>query len=301
MEIKRVLVAGGSGLVGSELLPLLAEQGYEVAILSRSGKGNRSYAWDPENGYVDPEAIRFADAIINLSGANVASYWTEAYKKKITDSRTQSNAVLLAACIKENRFPKVYLSAGGMNYYGDSGDSWMRESDPAGKEGFLPGSCVAWENAVSLWKDYGVRTAQFRISLVLSMKGGALPKMLMTLPARILPVFGDGNQWYSWIHIRDLANLFLFSLKNEAISGIYNAASPEPWRMRNFLRHCASAHGVHAWYPSIPEFMVKIMLGQMSETVLTSIRLSVERLEQAGFTWMFPELEKAVRDLRKKS
>ncbi len=303
MEKQRILVAGGTGLVGKVLLPMLLEKGYEVGVLSRNqGKNGtyRSFVWDPDTGYVDPKALAFADVIIHLAGANVAHYWTESYKKKITESSTQTNAILLAACERAGRFPKLYLSAGGMNYYGESGDAWRSELDPAGKSGFLPKSCIAWEDAVNKWALKGVRTVQFRISLVLSMKGGALPKMLMTAPAGIFPVFGNGQQWYSWVHIEDLAAMFLFALENNNVIGIYNAASPQPHRLKDFLKQCAKTYQIGGWYPSLPTFLVKILLGEMSETVLTSIRLSVDRLEKAGFAWKYPNLEAAVSNLREK-
>lgn len=295
---KNILIAGGTGLVGQVLCKKLQDQGYNVALLSRSAssKSDRFY-WNPEKVEVDPSAIAFADVIINLAGANVAQRWTEAYKQEITNSRTRSNEVLIAACRRQQKWPHVYLSAGGMNFYGDSQDKILSEELPPGKKGFLPESCVSWEKSVQAWGDFGVRYVQFRIAIVLSTKGGALPKMAMTLPLRILPMFGNGRQWYSWVHIEDLADMFIYALNNQNMLGIYNAGSPDPRRLNDFLKELARANDLQAIYPSVPVFALKLGLGDMSETVLSSVRLSVEKLLQTGFKYQFPELKAALKDL----
>lgn len=295
----KVLIAGGSGLVGKELTKLLLSESYGVAWLSRrpSDRFVKQFYWDPERGQIDPEAIEYAQIIVNLSGANVAARWTERYKKKITDSRVKSNELLLKLCQQTGVFPEAYISSGGMNYYGDQAGRILSESDPPGEKGFLPKSCLLWEKAVSHWQNFGVRTVQFRMSIVLSSQGGALPKMLLPLPLGILPVFGRGDQWYSWIHIIDMCALLGFAVKNQQMRGTYNAASPNPLPLSKFLRKAALGLGKNPLLLPIPQKIVSLLLGDMGETVLSSVRLSVDKLKQAGFQWSYPELPAAVADL----
>jgi len=301
--MKNILIAGGSGLVGKRLSDLLMKEGYAIGILSRSQREHvsiRYFQWDPSAGHVDPEAVEWADAVINLAGEGIADKrWTDARKAEITESRVTSNRVLLAAFRKAGKLPQAYLSAGGMNYYGDSGDQWRSETDPKGAEGFLPKSCATWEAAVHEWALAGIRTVQFRISIVLSTKGGALPKMAMTLPAGIVPYFGSGMQWYSWIHIDDLCSMFVHALKYRETSGIYNAASPFPVQNKSFAKQLLSGADKSGITPSVPAFALRIGMGDMSETVLSSVRLDVSKIKNTGFKWQFPELIPALKDLYK--
>jgi len=298
--MKNILVAGGTGLVGNMLTKKLKEKGYEVGILSRKVKNEHTFKyfkWDPENDFIDPAAIEFADALINLSGENVATRWTEEQKFKITESRTKSNALLINECNRLNKWPKVCISAGGMNYYGSRGDEDLNEASRAGNTGFLPQSCIAWENSVDEWRKHNVRTVQFRISLVLSTKGGAFPKLMMSRFIRILPLFGDGNQWYSWIHIEDLCSTFIHALENQTMNTVYNAASPEPLRLKDFLKISSNAYQTPSLIIPIPAWIFKLVLGEMSETVLSSVRLNVDKIKGTGFEWKYPRLFDAVKNL----
>lgn len=301
--MKNILIAGGSGLVGKRLTDFLIQEGFEVGVLSRSDRESdrvRYFQWDPKSGDVDPACIAWADGLINLAGEGIADKrWTEDRKAAITESRVTSNRVLLTAFQKAGKMPKAYLSAGGMNYYGDSGDHWRSETDPKGDEGFLPKSCARWEAAVDEWAQAGIRTVQFRISIVLSTQGGALPKIAMTLPVGIVPYFGNGMQWYSWIHIDDLCRMFVHALKNTDMSGIYNAASPFPVQNKSLAKQLLTATDRSGLTPSVPAFALKLGMGDMSETVLSSVRLEVSKIKNTGFKWNFPELVPALKDLYK--
>jgi len=301
--MKNILVAGGTGMVGERLTTLLSEKGYATAVLSRSKSSieNGIFNWDIENNKIDSEAIAWADAIINLAGAGIADKrWTEARKKVITESRTKSNHFLLSSCLEYGKLPEVYLSAGGMNFYGDSRDQILTENSPKGSVGFLPKSCEAWEKAVSSWAQKGVRTIQYRISIVLSTKGGALPKMAMTAPIGIVPYFGNGQQWYSWIHIDDLCRLFIKGLEDSSMSGIFNAASPEPVTNKEIAKAILKANTKIGITPSVPSIFMKLGLGEMSETVLSSVRLSVDKIASKGFKWEFPDIASALKDLNQR-
>ncbi len=300
--MKNILIAGGTGLVGQQLIPELIKKNYSVGILSRSksnDSGITNFEWDPTKDKIDLEAIAFADAIINLSGANVGTRWTPKQKKLITESRTKSNEVLIEACRKLEKWPTVYLSAGGANYYGDCGDEILTEAHPNGSVGFLPHSSFLWENAVNQWRVYNVRVVQYRMGIVLSSKGGALPKMAMTLPTGILPIFGNGKQWVSWIHIKDMVELFLFALENANVRGVFNAASPNAMRHLEFQNEMAKGYEKKHLKMYLPEILLKIILGEMRETLLSSVRVSADLIQKCGFEFKYPTLKEAIIDLRK--
>ncbi len=300
--MKNILIAGGSGLVGKALSRQLRSAGYEVGLLTRTPDSRLDdtlpFGWDLQQGTVSEEALAFADVLVNLSGEPIAGKrWTAKQKQAITWSRVYSNELLLEAFRKAGRFPAVYLSSGGMNFYGDRKEERLDEQSDRGHKGFLPGSCAAWEASVAAWQDIGVRTVQFRMGIVLSADGGALPVMMQPFSWGIAPYFGDGRQWYSWIHIEDMAGMFRFALENPGIRGIFNAASPNPVRNRTLNQALVKAGRYKAWQASVPSWLLKIALGEMSETVLSSIYMSVDKIGDAGFHWTYPTPEAAVQDL----
>lgn len=300
--MKNILIAGGTGLVGKVLCQSLRSAGNEVGILTRTPDKHRdgilAFGWDLQKGTVSEEALAFADVLVNLSGEPIAGKrWTSKQKQAITWSRVYSNELLLEAFRKAGRFPAVYLSSGGMNFYGDRKEERLDEQSGRGQQGFLPGSCAAWEASVAAWQDIGVRTVQFRMGIVLSTDGGALPVMMQPFSWGIAPYFGNGRQWYSWIHIEDMARMFLFALENPAIRGIYNAASPNPVRNRTLIRTLVKAGRSKPWQVPIPSWVLAVALGEMSETVLSSIYMSVDKIGAAGFRWTYPEIIPAVDNL----
>lgn len=300
--MKNILIVGGTGMVGEALQKLLNAKHYRVGILTRSRTsprvGIKYFQWNPGENYVDPEAIKFADIIINLSGENVAGgRWTEKRKKAISQSRVQSNEILIEACATEKKWPEVYLSAGGMNYYGDRGDELLSESSGKGRTGFLPDSCALWESAVRQWEEYEVRTAQFRMGIVLSNKAGALHKLAMSIPWGIAPYFGHGRQWVSWIHVQDMASMFLHAIQNSQIRGIYNAASPDPRTNKEFMKTLLKKMSRKALILSVPSWALEIILGEMSETLLSSVKLDISNIQNSGFKFKFPTLPGALDQL----
>lgn len=289
-------------MVGEDLQKLLNSKQYRVGILSRSRMaprvGIKYFQWDPDEKFVDPDAIRFADIIVNLAGENIAGgRWTEKRKNSITQSRVLSNEVLIEACANEKKWPETVLSAGGMNYYGDRGDELLSESSGKGKEGFLPDSCAIWESSVRQWELYEVRTVQFRMGVVLSNKDGALPKLALSIPWGVAPYFGDGRQWISWIHVKDMAGVFMHAIQNDPMRGIYNAASPDPRTNKEFMKALLRKMGRKALVLPVPSWALQLGMGEMSETVLSSVRLDVSNLEKSGFKYKYPTLLKALDQL----
>ncbi len=301
MEIgESVLLAGGTGLVGDRLCQILLQNGYRVMILSRKKYANGNipvYEWDIDNGIIDENAILRADYVINLAGAGIADKrWTSERKKLIIESRTKSTALLLATFKKLNHFPKAYLSAAAIGFYGNRSDEILDEESVAGK-GFLSESCVAWENAAQEVANAGVRTIICRIGIVLSTKGGALAETIKPLRFGLASFFGNGKQYYSWIHIDDLCNIFLRGVEDKSISGVYNAVAPNPVTNKEFtkiLKYCYKGFSILA---PVPSFMMRIILGEMADVVLTSSIVSSAKIEQESFVFQYPELAPALTDL----
>ncbi len=296
-----ILIAGGTGLLGTRLSKLLRERNYHVLHLSR--KRNLSaeypaYQWDLDKKLIEVEALEQTDFIINLAGAAVAdARWTPARKKLIIESRVNST-LLFKSFIEEKRTPaKAFISASAIGYYGNRGEQLLKENDPSGAIGFLPKSVVAWEKSIDAVADTGIRTVAFRIGIVLSTKGGALQKML--LPFRFFngTYFGNGSMFYSWIHIDDMARMFVEAIENEQYSGYYNGVAPAPATNKKIVLNCKEALGKPAILTSAPAFLLRAVMGEMADMILDSTRVSAEKVQSMGFQFQFPELLPAIKDL----
>jgi uncharacterized protein (TIGR01777 family) len=297
---KTVLIAGGTGLIGSRLSQLLVEKGYNVLHLSRRKNLQAeipAYAWDLNQMSVDDEAITRSDIVVNLAGAGIADKpWTEERKQLIIDSRVKSNRLLLDAFQRLGHQPEVYVAASAIGYYGDSGEAWVNEESESG-EGFLSKSVQIWEQPIQEAIASDLRTVALRIGLVLSTKGGALLKLLLPFYFFVGTYFGDGQQWYSWIHIDDLCRMFIQAIEDREMQGVYNAVGPTPERNKAFTRLVGEARNVPFLLFPAPVFALQLFLGEMSQTVLISTKVSSEKIEKRGFTFQFEQLGEAVQDL----
>ena len=296
-----ILIAGGTGLLGKRLSRLLRKKGHTVLHLSRRQNLDAefpAYQWDLKKKTIDEEALRRADHIINLAGAGIADgRWTDARKRLIISSRVES-ADLLRRAIEEKRAPaKSYISASAIGYYGNRGSQMMCEDDPSGGHGFLPESVTAWEKAIGRVAATGIRTVVFRVGIILSTRGGALEKMLLPFRFFTGTYFGDGQMFYSWIHIDDMARMFIEAIENEKMSGIYNGVSPAPATNREIILATKKALGRPALIMPAPAFVLRMVMGEMADMVLHSTRVSSEKIEKAGFGFQFPELTGAIGDL----
>lgn len=299
--MKTVLIGGGTGLIGQRLSQLLQKEGYRVLHLSRRPDPEAAFpafAWDPFKGEIDQAVVEQADFIINLAGAGIADApWTRERKRLIIESRTRSLALLRDAVAARKTPPEAFLSASAIGYYGDRGEELLKETDPPGESGFLPESVTRWEGAILTIDDLGIRTVGFRIGIVLSTQGGALEKMMLPARFRIGGYFGDGRQWYSWIHIDDLCRMFLFALEQPDLGGFFNAAAPTPVRNKELVRELSAAMGKPAFLVPGPEPVLRLALGEMAETILSSTRVSAEKILETGFSFRFPTLRPALEDL----
>lgn len=303
--MKKILIAGGTGLVGHRLTQILLESGLEVAHLSRRAVAQNgqipTFLWNVEKQEIDPQAVEWADAVINLAGAGIAEKrWSAARKRELISSRVDSTRLLKTAFLKAEKKPSVYLAASATGFYGHRGEEILTENSTAGR-GFLPECTVAWEAAADEISSLGIRTVKLRIGVVFSTKGGALVELMKPARFGISPVFADGEGWNSWIHIDDLCRQFLFFLKNENQSGVFNSVAPNPLKIRELSQNIAVAmNRKWAILMPVPTVFLRLFLGEMADVVLNSTRVSSQKMEATGFGFQFPKVENALADLLKR-
>ena len=295
-----VLIAGGTGLVGRKLTQLLTQNGYKVMLLSRNKTKDSSipvFEWNPAKQLIDENALHQADHIINLSGENIAGgRWTAKRKYALIESRTQSNQLLFETCKRLKHFPKTYISASAIGYYGNR-ENEILDEDSAPGTGFLSECCQVWESGVQKWTDEGVRTIVCRIGLVLTTEGGVLAETLKPLKFGVATFFGSGKQYNSWIHIDDLCSILQMAMEDEEMSGIFNAVAPNPVSNLEFTKTLVKVKRGPSVVLPVPSFVLHLILGESAEIVLSGSIVSSAKIEQQGFVFQFPELEAALNDL----
>lgn len=297
------LIAGGSGMIGQRLASQFDSKGFGVRFLSRNHHPGdpRYFRWDPGNGYVDPAAFEGVEILVILSGENLADkLWTPWRRRNIVNSRVFPIKLLRETLAKIPNRVKVVVSAAAIGIYGNTGEQILHEDAPHDR-GFVASTCERWEGAAHRFGEMGIRTIIFRIGLVLSRAGGLFPRLLNPLRFGIAPVFGDGKQYMSWIHIDDLCRMIVKSSREEHFSGIYNAVAPGPLCNRNFIKLLAQIYGNGYLLIYIPAFILRLALGEMSTLLTHGQRVSPEKMEQAGFKFNFPQAHLAFRNLLGKS
>ena len=296
--MKTVFIAGGTGLIGKRLSQLLSGD-FQVYILSRRPlpeNGNiKSLVWKPEEGVIEAGSLK-PDIIINLAGTGIADQrWSAKRKNEIIQSRTQATLCINTWLQTINHVPDIYLGASAIGYYGDRAMELLDEKSSPGS-GFISTSVKLWESAHSTIS--AKKKAIIRIGVVLSTRGGALPKMLMTVKwLRLLSYFGSGQQMVSWIHIDDLCQVFLKTIQQDRLSGIINAVSPQPVDNKTMTRQIAEVLPFFTWTAPAPAFLLKMVLGEMSHVVLDSARVFPVVLLENGFDFKFPSFKEAFNDL----
>jgi uncharacterized protein (TIGR01777 family) len=298
--MKNILITGGSGLLGTELTKELLDLGHRVSHLSRrQGKDPhvKTFLWDVNAGKIDPHCIDGVDTIIHLAGAGIADKrWTEERKREIVDSRTRSIRLIYGLMREKAHKVHTVISASGINYYGSRGDELLNEeSTPA--DDFIGKCCVEWENAVDEGKQFDIRILKFRTGVILTTKGGALPQLALPVKLGIGSPLGTGNQWVPWIHHKDAIKMYLSGLDNEQLAGVYNMVAPLP--VTNMQMTIAVAGQLHRplWAPNVPVSVIKLLFGQMASLVLGSTKASSQKIETAGFTFSYPDITSALKEI----
>lgn len=300
--MKRVVIAGGSGFIGSHLVKRLAANGYNVHILTRSAAGRRSgeqitvVEWDGKNQGEWSATLEGAYAVINLSGASIgAKRWTAARKMEIIRSRVDSTMALVEGMRGSGKRPSVMINSSGIGYYGDSGDALMDETGPGGTD-FLAETVKEWESAAAEASSAGVRHVALRTGLVLGKQAVALKRMMFPFQLFVGGPIGSGKQWISWVHLDDVVDGMLFAAKTESVSGPVNLCSPEPVRMKQFCDELGKALRRPSWIP-VPSLALRLMLGEMSDIILTGQRAVPRKLEDAGYRFQFGTIRSAFANI----
>jgi len=312
MENKTVLISGGTGMVGTALTKHLVSAGYQVTILTRNPQKAKVPAglkdkvrfavWDVDAQTIDLTAVAEAIAFVHLAGAGVvARPWTDAYKKEIRDSRVLSSQLLINAIKKAGNKLTTVVSASAIGWYGSdkAGQPPFTEDAPAAP-GFLGDTCREWEASIQPVTELDKRLSILRFGIVLSNESGALPEFKKTLDLRVASVLGNGEQIISWIHIDDLCRMILYAIENHQMQGIYNAVAPQPVTNCSFNNTLATCMYGNAFIAlPVPAFILKIMMGERSIEVLKSTTVSAAKIQQAGFTFTYPDAQKALAQLTK--
>lgn len=309
---KTVVLTGGTGLIGKALAQALIGRGDKVVLLVRNPEKAKAelpnlagyYAWDAmsESGEWSA-AVASADAVVHLAGTPVAARWNDDYKKQIYDSRILSTRNLVRAIAQSHTKPKVFITASGIGYYGNQGYDEsvpvLDESAPAATD-FLAKVCIDWEKEAFEAEKSGVRAVAVRTGLVLSTKGGALEKMLTPFKLFVGGPIGSGKQWVSWIHIDDEVGLYLFAIDNEKVTGALNAVAPMPVQMQGFAETLGKILLRPALFP-VPKAALELLFGEAANVIAEGQRVVPKRALELGFSFTYPTLEGALRDVLAKN
>ena len=296
--MKKVLITGGTGLIGKRLSFLLASRGYEVRILSRNDSSNsvyKTFVWNVTEQYINDSAFEGLNHIIHLAGAGIADKrWSEKRKKEIIASRVASTN-LLYNTVKRLKTPlSSFISASATGYYGSvTTETIFEEIDKPAKD-FLGKVCSLWENSIFQFNEIKIRTVALRTGIVLSKDGGALKKM----KTPVITALGNGKQYMPWIHIDDLCELYLKAIEDEQFKGAFNAVSSEHISNLSFSKKISKIFNHPFLAIGAPSFILQIVFGEMSTIILNGSRISANKIQQAGFNFKFENLEKALKNLR---
>jgi uncharacterized protein len=293
----RILITGGTGLIGTRLSEMLIDLGYEVAHLSRQANPYahyKTFKWDLDQQYIDDNVLSYADYIVNLAGASIADgKWTPQRKKEILDSRLKATNLLGECLSKTSHHVKAFISASAIGIYGDTGDHLVTEESKYGDD-FLASVTKQWEAAAWQIHELKIRTCIFRIGIVLSNKGGALPQMARPVKLMAGAPLGSGKQYLSWIHIDDLCRLFIQAIEDTRYQGVFNAVAPNPVTNKEFTQALADILHKPLTGLKVPAFGLKMVLGEMSEIVLEGQRVSGDKVLKNGFTFEYNTIQEAL-------
>ena len=297
----RLVIAGGTGFIGSALSARLSELGHSLTLLTRSSApaGSRPnvkwLTWNPGSPDALEAAVNGSDGVINLAGTAIARRWTKRHKEAIASSRVQPTRALVQAIGKAGEKPKWLINASAIGYYGPHGNETLSEETGAGSD-FLSRVCVAWEREAGKAEDYGLRVVRLRTGIVLGKGGGALAKMALPFKLFLGGPLGDGNQPMSWIHLEDEIGLILFLLDHPEARGAINATAPNPATMSEFCKTLGDVLNRPSWAP-VPAFALRLLLGEMADMLLNGQRVLPAAAQKLGYVFQYPTLPEALRSL----
>jgi uncharacterized protein len=299
----KVIITGGTGLLGRALTNRLSHDGDEIVILSRSANrpawlpsSARIVQWNSQTGEGWSGELENADAIVNLAGDSIgSSRWTEAKKQRIYDSRINAGKAIVDAAKRAGRAPERLIQASGVNYYGHRGDEHITEAEPPGTD-FLTRVCIDWEQSTEPLENMGTSRAITRNAVVLDSNDGALPQIALPFRFFVGGRIASGKQGFSWIHIKDHVEATRFLLHHPELSGPVNLSAPHPVSNQEFSQALGKALNRPALFP-VPGFALRVLIGEFASHLINGQFVVPDRLTQAGFEFEFPRIESALKDL----
>lgn len=295
-------ITGATGSVGKAVVSKLLQTGHEVRVLSTRKslvwQGVQTFYWNPADGVIDLAALEGAHHLIHLAGATVSKRWTAKYKQEINDSRVYTTQTLIDALQKISNGPISCVSASAIGIYGSDFQRTMVETDPPADD-FLATVTRTWENYTAKLGNENRRSVQLRIGIVLDKGAGVLGQLVPLAKAFIASPLGSGKQWTSWIHVHDLARMFIYAAMNDLPSGAYNAVAPQPTTNKELTKAICKTLKRPMLLPPVPGFMLKLVLGQMATLALMSQKVSNEKIVSTGFTYEHEDLHEALAHLLK--
>ncbi|WP_445736327.1 TIGR01777 family oxidoreductase [Mariniflexile sp.] len=298
----RVLITGATGLIGQEIVKHCRQKNIDVNYLTTHkskidpSEKEKGFYWNPKQQEIDKNCFKDVDAIIHLAGATISKRWIPAYKKEILASRKETTQLLVNTLKGETHTIKHVISASAIGVYPDSLINYYDETYKTVSDSFLGAVVKVWEHEVDAFSKLNIKISKVRIGLVLSNKGGALTEIAKPIKFGVGAAFGTGKQWQSWIHISDLAQLFLYVLKHQ-LEGVYNAVAPNPVTNQELTKAIANTLEKPLFLPNIPKFFMKLVLGDMHILLFESQRVSSKKVEDKGFYFEYHHLQPALEDL----
>ncbi|WP_394759455.1 TIGR01777 family oxidoreductase [Flavobacterium sp.] len=298
----KVLITGATGLVGSALTELLLQNGLKINYLTTNKNkiehqpNYNGFYWSPESGVIDENCLIGVNTIIHLAGASIAKRWTSKYKQEIIESRVLSANLLFNALKNNPHQVKQVISASAIGIYPDSLKNYYSEDFKKFDNTFLSNVVVKWEESINQIERLNINVCILRIGLVLAKNGGALPEILKPIKLGLGSPFGSGKQVQSWIHIHDLANMFLYALQNN-LQGTYNAVAPTP--VTNYELNYSAAKILEKpfFMPNVPQFVMKLILGEMHTLLFESQNVSSKKIKEKGFVFQYKLIQSALNQL----
>ncbi|NND34538.1 MAG: TIGR01777 family protein [Saprospiraceae bacterium] len=301
---RTILIAGGTGLIGTSLKNYLSPAGHQVRILSRKSshtEASDTFHWNPSKNSLDPESLKNIDVIINLTGASIASgHWTKGRKKVLRASRVDTTRFLLEKCLEHGVKCQAYIGSSAVGIYGNRQDQILTEHSEIGAPGFLVNLCQEWEAAHDAFEQVADRVIKLRTGIVLSNYGGAWPQLKRSVIFGIGAYLGSGQQYMPWIHMQDQIRIIEGLIQNETITGVVNASAPNPVTNRQFVASIVQNQGGLGWLLPVPAFLLRLALGQMSSVLLDGQRVIPQQLTNDGFIFSYSEIDEAIANLVEK-
>ena len=296
VSMKRTLISGSTGLIGRALVRRLESDGHEVVRLVRpqSRGGVTGVTWDPAGGVLDPSELEGFDAVVHLAGENIANRrWSEEQKRRIRDSRVVGTTLLTETLAGLDDPPAVFVCASAGGYYGDRGDEILKDSAAPGND-FIALATKEWEEACGPASEAGIRVVNMRIGVVLTTSGGMLKRVLPIFKMGLGGRLGSGSQYFSWITLEDTIESIVWMMEKDELAGGVNVTSPNPVTNAEFTRALGRTLGRPAIF-SVPKFALRIMQGDLSDVVVSSLRMEPERLVESGFEFRHADIDSALR------